>query len=832
MGGYLKQKNRSKAVLSALFDVRPVTSQGDLDIEKIRMVEGIVDLRGKASKQERKQRQEALEVKTESYSSDLIQASEKGLFREQVLAELAEIEEMDKIHHGSRSIERSEAIKKVSVVKKPVLPRLKISKKKKVTKPSYDLEEFYFPEIATYEPMIPSARVVRKSLPWRKREIVSFEKPSRKSFLKFVITGSIIALVIPVFAWFGQGLKVKDDVLTSSLSAYQNLLAAQESLEQADWQAAERSFGLAHLDFFEAHEEINKLGYIALGILEQLPGTSSISSGRHLVKVGENLSQAGQSLSSAINLFSFNNLSNLISLSDDLEERPLTESIALSRIDLSRALENINLANQELGQVNIAALPDNIQEGAASLKEKLPLVEQILIQAMDWSDALLEILGHSNPRQYLLIFQNNSEIRATGGFIGTYGLITLDQGKMKDLFVDGIFNADGQLHEKIIPPRPIQKVSTAWSMHDANWFADFPTSAQKIAWFYEKTGGPTVDGVISLTPVLVERLLELTGPVSMPEYDVVLDSSNFVELIQYKVEVDYDKELNQPKKILADFAPKFIKILSDLPIQERAKALEIVLDALHEKHILVYFDKSNLENLAIQEGWAGELISSDKDYLSVVSSNINGYKTDRVVKETINHQSEIQSDGSVINTLTIVRQHQGGDFEYDWWNRVNSNYLRVYLPLGSELISAKGQSMEVYQSPIDYQAQGFKADPLVSSIENEMVIDEKTGTHIFTENNKTVFGNWVYVSPGKTVSLTYKYRLPFKIDLTKSSDSYSLLVQKQSGSLGSQFNHQLIFPDNWQMSWQYPDHGELKGNSWQLNDLLTEDKFSGVTFEF
>jgi len=822
MGGYLKQKNRSKAVLSALFDVRPVTSQGDLDIEKVRMVEGIIDLRGKVIKQARKQRQKALEIEDKHYSSDLIQASEEDLFREQILAELAEIEQMDEIHHGSRLIERSEVIEKVSVVKKPVLSKPKVSKKKKASKPSYDLEEFYFPEVATYEPTIPSSRVVRKS----------FEKPSRASFLKFVITGSIIALVIPVFAWFGQGLKVKEDVLTSSLSAYQNLLAAQESLEQADWQAAEQSFGLAHLDFFEAHKEINELGYIALGILEQLPGTSSISSGRHLVKVGQNLSQAGQSLSSAINLFSFNNLLNSISLSSDLEERPLTESIALSRIDLSRALEDINSANQELGQVNVSALPDSIQEGVVSLKEKLPLVEQILTQAMDWSDALLEILGHSNPRQYLLIFQNNSEIRATGGFIGTYGLITLDRGEMKDLFVDGIFNADGQLHEKIIPPRPIQKVSTAWSMHDANWFADFPTSAQKIAWFYEKTGGPTVDGLISLTPVVVERLLELTGPVSMPEYDVVLDSSNFVELIQYKVEVDYDKELNQPKKILADFAPKFIKILSGLPIRERARVLEIIFDALHEKHILVYFDNSDLQDLAIYEGWAGELISSDKDYLSVVSSNINGYKTDRVVKETINHQSEIQSDGSIINTLTIVRQHQGGNFEYDWWNRVNSNYLRVYLPLGSELISAKGQSAEVYQPPIDYQAQGFKADPLVNFIENRMRVDEKTGTHIFTENNKTVFGNWVYVSPGKTVSLTYKYRLPFKIDLTKSSDSYSLLVQKQSGSLGSQFNHQLIFPDNWQMSWQYPDHGELNENTWELKNVLTEDKFSGVTFEF
>jgi len=69
----------------------------------------------------------------------------------------------------------------------------------------------------------------------------------------------------------------------------------------------------------------------------------------------------------------------------------------------------------------------------------------------------------------------------------------------------------------------------------------FQLQLKKIQWFYEKTGGPTTDGIISLTPTLIERLLGLTGPIPMPEYDVLLSADNFVELIQYKVEVDYDK---------------------------------------------------------------------------------------------------------------------------------------------------------------------------------------------------------------------------------------------------------------------------------------------------
>ncbi|MBU1255346.1 DUF4012 domain-containing protein [Patescibacteria group bacterium] len=822
------KNKKTRHILSALFDVRPVTATGSLDMERIKQVKSVIDLKG-IKKDFYKTKERVLDLSKKEIPSinipkDVVPLDETGiqigiqtefseeLTREAILAELAEIEVSDK---DLKNVEFAFIEKEVQ-------------KKEKSLENVFDFEQFYFPEVASK----------RYSSPIQ----TEFKKPfisQKSSIIGFLIAGLLIALTIPGVAWFGQGIIVKDDVLSSSLSAYQNLLAAQESLGQADWQTAEQNFNSAHLNFIEAHQQVKELGRVTLGILEHLPGGSLVSSGRHLVKVGESLAFAGQALSSTVNLFSLNNLLDNLDLPDQSKDNilaskntSLTDSISLSQDNLAKALIEIQTASRELKQVKVESLPNEIQIGVVSLKEKLPLVEEMLSQVLDYSDAFLKILGHDNPRQYLLIFQNNSEIRATGGFIGTYGLLTLDKGEIKELFVDGIFNADGQLHEKIIPPQPIQKISTAWSMHDANWFPDFPTSAEKIGWFYEKTGGVTTDGVISLTPTVIERLLELTGPIPMPEYEVILDSNNFVELIQYEVEIDYDKVLNKPKKILADFAPKFIEALKNLSFQERQEALDILFNCLTEKHILAYFNNSSLEEIMVKEGWAGELLETDKDYLSVVSSNINGYKTDKMIEETIEHQAEIQEDGSIIDTVTITRQHQGGKSEYDWWNRVNSNYLRVYLPLGSELISAQGQSLEIYQSPVDYQEQNFKKDSLVDSIESKMVIDKKTGTHIFKENYKTVFGNWVYVSPGETVVLTYVYKLPFKINLTKPTDNYSLLVQKQSGSISSKFIHQLKFPADWQVSWKYPNDLNLESGLLNLITNLKTDKFSGVTFEF
>ncbi len=826
-----KGKNR---ILSALFDVRPVTGQGDLDIEKIKQVTEVLDLKEKKTRNEDEQREKAINtrLKRENFLSEEQPNIGQDLgwplpieevpTRDEILSELEKIETADNLLGEGR----------IDLVKGPVAEPIEISVKPTTDRPvDIPLEDFYFPEVASQKYSL------------RKKPAKPFPTAPTKSrparpLLYFLMAGFSVALAIPGAAWLSQGLAVKDDVLSSSLAAYQSLLSAQQSLEQADWQQAAQNFSSAQANFLQAEDGIKKLGQLTLTILEKLPGGHLVSSGDHLVKVGQNLAQAGQNLASAINSFSLSNLFSLINLGQSAgsnilaSKTPLTDLMVDSQDNLSQALASIRLAQEELSQVEIESLPANLREEANYLDEKLPLVEEILSQLTDYSAALLSILGQGNPRQYLLVFQNNSEMRATGGFIGTYGLLTLDKGSIKDLFIEGVFNADGQLREKIIPPRPIQKISTAWSMHDANWFADFPTSAEKIAWFYEKTGGPTVDGVISLTPTVIERLLELTGPIAMPEYEVVLGADNFVGVVQYEVEVDYNKELNQPKKILADFAPRFIEALNQLSTAKKKEALATIFEALKEKHILAYFKDASLEKLAVDESWAGQLLTTEKDYLSVVSSNINGYKTDRMVEETIEHQAEIQKDGSIIDTLAITRQHRGGSAQYDWWNRVNANYLRVYLPKGSQLISATGQTLEAYQPPVDYQEQGFQEDPLVESVEDRMVIDQKTGTHIFGENGKTVFGNWLYVSPGQTVILTYQYRLPFKINLTKPSDSYSLLVQKQSGSLGSQFSHRLKFPAAWSLSWQYPGQASQSADGWQLKTDLSIDRFLGVTFEF
>ena len=167
---------------------------------------------------------------------------------------------------------------------------------------------------------------------------------------------------------------------------------------------------------------------------------------------------------------------------------------------------------------------------------------------------------------------------------------------------------------------------------------------------------------------------------------------------------------------------------------------------------------------------------------------------------------------------------------------MNVDYMRVYVPGGSKLLEVSGQTREFVEAPLDYDALGFTADPDVIRQESSMSIDHEGGTRIYDEQDKTVFANWVYVSPGETVEVEYKYLLPFKIDFDKNServDSYSLLAQKQSGSDGSIFNSSVELESEARAIWKYPSSNESSENenTHKFSETLNTDQLLGIVFQ-
>ncbi|MDF1498222.1 MAG: DUF4012 domain-containing protein [Patescibacteria group bacterium] len=649
----------------------------------------------------------------------------------------------------------------------------------------------------------------------------------QKSFVCFTIAMIIVSFSVFSLSLIQKGIERKGEILGISTQAYENLKSAGQSASSRDFQNSIESFDSAKLNFSNTKTLIEDFGLGISGIISNLPINTPLSTAKDLVQAGEDISQAGK------------NTSKLLDNISQIDEGNFSANLIFQfKDDINNIAINLNSAKNNINKADLNYVPGEFQSTISQKKEELSIMANNFKNLSEDFEIITEMLGKNYPQKYLILFQNNSEIRATGGFIGSYGILDIDNGEIKNLSIDGIFNPDGQLSKKVIPPMPLQKISAAWSMHDANWFSDFPTSAKKVALFYEKTGGPTVDGVIAITPDVIEKILEITKDIEMPEYNATINKENFLTEAQLQVEELYNKEENKPKKFLSDLAPKMLEKLlntenldSQEKVQKYLKIINAIEDSLKEKHIIFYHRNEDIENMILRRGWGGQVLNSSGDYLRVVNTNINGYKTDAIIDEKITHSASILSDGSIIDTVSITRKHLGGNSEYDWYNRVNSDYMRVYVPLGSTLLEASGHTTQTYEAPIDYS--NFETDPDIKRIEETIKIDPESKTHIFEESGKTVFGNWVYVSPGETVKVTYKYKLPYKIDFdafTKPADKYSMLVQKQPGSKGSTYFGTIMVPDDWKIIWESQKLITENQNNSHFEEILKTDKIYGVVF--
>jgi hypothetical protein len=668
---------------------------------------------------------------------------------------------------------------------------------------------------------------------------------------RFAIFAVIVTIVLGSFLFVGTTFAVKDRVDGAGKRAINSIEDAMNSLSTGDFVSSSDELASAHEEFIFASEEMNKINGFVKFVSQFIPGASKLASGNHIVEAGKYLTHSATELHAVIPTV-IDSESALVSgdgvhISFLALYELLADHAAVASTDITKAREHID-------KVHLDDVPEEYRDTFVKMKDALPLVETTLIKTVDSRAVVEALLGARRRQTYLFLFQNNQEMRATGGFIGSYGILEINNGQIQKLVVDDIFNPDGQLIDRVVPPLPIQKISADWSLHDSNWFVDFPLSAKKAMDFYERTGGPTVDGVIAITPAMLQKFLEITGPIGLPEHNVILTSNNFMKILQNEVEDkdnysaqqkeidDQNKENNSkenesvevekkhPKKILSDLMPIMVDKLSNKKNPEDiGKLLNAVSSGLKERHIIMYMSDKGAQDIIENNGWSGSVLQTDKDYLSVVNSNINGFKTDGVVDEYITHTAEIDENGDIIDTVSIRRVHRGGKTGFPWWDAVNSNYMRVYVPQGAELLSVEGQTREINEERLNYDALGYERDKDVEKEENNMYIDEETGTRIYDEYNKTVFANWVYVSPQESVTITYKYKLPFQADFNSDQDgkfgSYAVLYQKQSGSEKSHIKSEILLDDNFSQVWSSQNNEDTT-----MENKLDIDRYHGTVF--
>lgn len=391
-----------------------------------------------------------------------------------------------------------------------------------------------------------------------------------------------------------------------------------------------------------------------------------------------------------------------------------------------------------IGALDIANKFSNLLPIAPDEKVELDVVNQF-VQDFTKKDGV--------TRSFLIMLQNNMELRPGGGFLGQYAIVKIKDGEVVSTYVEDANLLDQRIPNGVSAPYALQSIMSMhnWKFRDSNFSPDFPTNVSKAEYFLRLAGTQNkFDGVIAVNSQVFNDILEITGPVSAPGSSVVFDSSNAMLKMEELVEKPYlmNENLNTQNRkwIMKSLAPVIIGKLES--VGNISKLAEFFHAELKNKNIMLNFSDSNLQALAEKVSWDGKVNQNwDGDYLMMVDANMGALKTDYYMRRTASYDLDLTGENPVA-TLTMTYKNTA---PYgDWRTSDYHSYLRVYVPAGAKLLENK------WVSP-----RGGSGD----------------------EFGKTYFGFKIDVVMGTTVEAMIKYSLPNNFTV----DDYKILIQKQSG---------------------------------------------------
>ena len=589
--------------------------------------------------------------------------------------------------------------------------------------------------------------------------------PSR--FRRFAGIGLALMLV-GLFAEYSFSLK--NEIVHSGNSAVSNLESAGENIKKLDFTAASSNFSQAYADFSEAGNSLNFMGATLSSLIADLPGGSKLKSAKNLVEAGKLMADAGQAMTGAMNELAKTGL-----ILNPTESNASIGDISKNlRGALAFSQKNIKEAKELLVKVDAGSLPEDKRGSFEEFRAKLPEFDKLVADAVDYSKFLEDFIGTKGTQKYLLLFQNPAELRPTGGFPGSYGVIVFKDGKLQDFRVDDIYNIDGQLKELYVPPLELQHIVPNWAMRDTNWFVDFPMSAGKITEFYKKESGQDVDGVITFSPRIVSEILKITGPIRMDKYGVTLNFDNFSQIIQE--EVEYKADRAQPKKILVDLAPLMLEKIYSADSDSWMRIFDVLVSSVDGKDILMYFRDLKLQDFSVTKGFSGRVNQAPDDYLMLTLTNIKGSKTDDVIDSQMKVDTIFEGN-DVRHRVILTRTHNGGNMKYGFYNKQSPSYVRILVPDNAQFLGISGNSKTNFKPLLDYPKTDFKRDEDLVRFEEKSFYDSEAGITVYEEAGKREYGFWMVLNPGETKRIELEYRVPGKA----SGNEYEFYVQKQPG---------------------------------------------------
>lgn len=629
------------------------------------------------------------------------------------------------------------------------------------------------------EELIPKMKIQTK--------IPKIQKPKTAFKTKKTIVGTILALIV--------ALIIPPIVfLATTGSAALALRKSALKIKQTDINPAINSSKRSAALFQAAR---NQLGLFSKAI----PKSHKAS-----VEEAEAYLEAGQLLAQTLK-----HAAQALQSSSQLKDIIFSESdnkIHLTLNDLNRELDSlhaklslIELLLGEGGELSLDRMPlaldyklPNSSKDIKALRNSLADVRKIMLLAP-------KLLSAKGKRTYLVLLQNNAELRPTGGFIGSYALVTFEKGKLLDFSVEDVYTADGQLKGHVEPPAEIKEHlgEAGWYLRDANWNPDFPSAARKIEWFFAKETGKKVDGTIAINLYVIKEILKALGPINLPDYEETIAADNLFKTAEYYSEINFFPGSTQKKDFLASLSKNMFFESEKLEAYKLVKLAAALYTSLERGQLLVSLHDSKAQQVFNDFGWDGSLkdmkCETDKQscantFLAVREANLGVNKANYFLNRQISISQNIKTD-SIETTLTLNYQNQsptnkwpGGDYK---------NYLRIYLSEGSKVIAVRVNGKTLDSSQLSFKAQHNKT---VAGFLVKVPVQQESEVTLVTQSDGIRFIG------GKALS--------------------NLLLQKQPGTENDPLTIELTYPENLLLaSSNLPL--DIKEGSATLSQYFTED---------
>jgi hypothetical protein len=419
-----------------------------------------------------------------------------------------------------------------------------------------------------------------------------------------------------------------------------------------------------------------------------------------------------------------------------------------------------------------------------------------------------EMLGlDGKRREYLVLLQNEMELRATGGFIGSYGILSFQEGRLVSFDIKDVYEADGQLKGHVEPPEEIKRYlgEAAWFMRDSNWKASFPESATDVQWFFEKETGRKVDGVIGVNLAVVKAMLKATGEIYVTDFKEKVNKDNLYEQAEFYSESKFFPGSIQKASFLSGIGKQLFAEISNLKTLARWNLMMGLADVLEKNDLQIVLNEPNAAQIIGDLGWNGEvfvgacgLSNCYSDYLYIVESNLGVNKANyfliRSVEQKIDIKENLLERILRINyeNLAKTTNWPGGDYK---------NYLRIYLP------------KDIQVSEVTITAAG---------VVQNVALDQVKMVNMY---DKRELGFLVNVPISKKVVVEVKYNSKF----TQMSDkfSYLLYIQRQPGFGDTGIVNLVSIPAGYQPMQVSPSASVVSGKL-LFNQKLDKDIKLGV----